>query len=75
MFKPELIKIEGARYALEMALAPALLSPDKTEIDRCADRLYQLSSKLDFPRFIRLIIMSEITRGKLYEGYQIQGRI
>ena len=43
--KPKLIVIEGGRDALEMALARALFGPDKTEIDGCADRLNQLSSK------------------------------
>lgn len=43
--KPNLIIIEGGRDALETALARALFSPDKTEIDRCADRLNQLSGK------------------------------
>jgi hypothetical protein len=45
MFKPKLIIIEGGRDALEMALARALFGPDKTAIDRCADRLNQLSDK------------------------------
>ena len=43
--KPRLTIIEGGRDALEMALARALFGPDKTEIDQCADRLNQLSSK------------------------------
>jgi hypothetical protein len=43
--KPKLTIIEGGRDELEMALARALFGPDKTEIDRCADRLNQLSSK------------------------------
>lgn len=43
--KPRLTIIEGGRDALEMALARALFGPDKTEIDECADRLNQLSSK------------------------------
>lgn len=43
--KPKLTVIEGGRDALEMALARALFGPDKTAIDRCADRLNQLSSK------------------------------
>ena len=43
--KPKLTVIEGSRYELEIALARALFGPDKTAIDRCADRLNQLSSK------------------------------
>jgi hypothetical protein len=43
--KPKLIIIEGGRDELEMALARALFSPDKTAIDRCAERLNQLSNK------------------------------
>ena len=43
--KPKLTIIEGGRDALEMALARTLFGPDKTEIDQCADRLNQLSSK------------------------------
>ena len=45
MTKPKLTKIEGGRDSLEMALLRALFSLDKTEIDRCADRLNQISSK------------------------------
>ena len=43
--KPRLTIIEGSRDGLEMALARALFGPDKTEIDRCADRLNQISNK------------------------------
>lgn len=43
--KPKLTVIEGCRYELEMALGRALFGPDKTAIDRCADRLNQLSNK------------------------------
>ena len=45
MTKPKLTIIEGGRDALEMALARALFGPDKTEMDRCADRLNQVSNK------------------------------
>jgi hypothetical protein len=45
MFKPKLIIIKGGRDELEMALARALFGPDKTAIDRCADRLNQLANK------------------------------
>lgn len=43
--KPKLTVIEGGRDELEMALARALFSPDKTAIDRSVDRLNQLSNK------------------------------
>ena len=43
--KPKLTVIDGGRDALEMALARALFGPDKTAIDRCADRLNQLANK------------------------------
>jgi hypothetical protein len=43
--KPKLTIIEGGRDALEKALACALFGPDKTEIDRCVDRLNQIASK------------------------------
>lgn len=45
MSKPKLTKIEGGRDALEMALARALFSPDKTEIGRCLEQLNQRSNK------------------------------
>ena len=45
MTKPKLTVIEGGRDALEMALARALFGPDKTAIDRCADRLNQVANK------------------------------
>ena len=33
------------------------------------------NSQLDFPRFSRQLIMSEINQRKLHEGYQIHSRI